>query len=426
MTKDQSSTPDEHKPEEIIDEYFPNPSDPTSRAEVVEIQSEAKKSGDSGEPPSFDNFEAEAAKSSPKPNLIVIGETGVGKSTLLNAIFRADVADVGVGKPVTDTIRLYESDESPVCIYDTPGLELHEDPKRVLEDIEEVIANGREKGAEHHLHLAWFCVVGAGGKSFQESARRLIGDISVQLPTFLVATQVTDPRDPELMSWLNDDVKVPVLGVVDHRAFCVLAKGLETAAGAVDPHGLGELISRSLENLPKAQQRAFAGALKASEQTLNLQAGEARKAVYIAAAAAAGIGATPVPGPQALLIVPVQGLMIARINIAFGVSRENAAIATLVSLVLEGGAITVLGKMAVAQLLKLIPFAGAAANAAIGGLLTLALGEAYIRALMAVRSRQLRGDEVAPGWIAEELNRQIKSIDLKELKKLLKGFRKES
>ena len=36
-----------------------------------------------------------------KLNIIVVGKSGVGKSTLINSVFREDLADTGIGRPVT-------------------------------------------------------------------------------------------------------------------------------------------------------------------------------------------------------------------------------------------------------------------------------------------------------------------------------------
>ena len=38
-------------------------------------------------------------------NIIVAGKTGVGKSTLINNVFREKLAETGMGKPVTTHMR---------------------------------------------------------------------------------------------------------------------------------------------------------------------------------------------------------------------------------------------------------------------------------------------------------------------------------
>ena len=59
-----------------------------------------------------------------KLNIMVLGKTGVGKSTLINSIFGGRVVAAGTGKPVTNNISKVEQEDMPLAVYDTPGLEL--------------------------------------------------------------------------------------------------------------------------------------------------------------------------------------------------------------------------------------------------------------------------------------------------------------
>ena len=43
-----------------------------------------------------------------KLNIIVVGKSGVGKSTLINGLFRGNFAETGLGRPVTSKIRKKE------------------------------------------------------------------------------------------------------------------------------------------------------------------------------------------------------------------------------------------------------------------------------------------------------------------------------
>ena len=59
-----------------------------------------------------------------KINIIAIGKSGVGKSTLINHFFRCHLAATGIGVPVTQRITPLTIPNNPITIYDTPGLEL--------------------------------------------------------------------------------------------------------------------------------------------------------------------------------------------------------------------------------------------------------------------------------------------------------------
>ena len=57
-------------------------------------------------------------------NFMIIGGSGVGKSTLINALLREYVAKEGLGGVCTTEIKKYGSKYFPfLCLYDTVGAE---------------------------------------------------------------------------------------------------------------------------------------------------------------------------------------------------------------------------------------------------------------------------------------------------------------
>ena len=65
------------------------------------------------------------------PNIAVIGRTGAGKSTLINAVFGGELAKTGTGLPVSDAFIRYPKDDRkvPVVIYDSAGYEMTKEEK---------------------------------------------------------------------------------------------------------------------------------------------------------------------------------------------------------------------------------------------------------------------------------------------------------
>ena len=99
-----------------------------------------------------------ATRGAGRVNILVAGKTGVGKSTLINAVFRGELARTGAGKPVTSTTQEFTRPGHPLTIIDTRGLEVadYEASRRELD------ALIRERGAaadqERHIHIAWLCI----------------------------------------------------------------------------------------------------------------------------------------------------------------------------------------------------------------------------------------------------------------------------
>ena len=101
-----------------------------------------------------------------------------------------------------------------------------------------------------------------------------------------------------------------------------------------------------------------------------------------ATTAAIGEGAAPIPFSDCALLIPTQLGMIASITVIFGFDVNKSIITALISSTIGAGGATVLGKTIVSNLLKLIPGAGTITGGAISagtaGVITAALGEAYI------------------------------------------------
>ena len=117
-------------------------------------------------------------------NLAVFGKTGVGKSTLVNAIFGEDVAGVGIGEPVTQGSHLYLDKVGSLGIVDTQGLEMGTDDKKIIDELQKMINRTRKMPLSEQVHVAWYCVRGMD-RRFEDTNSGSVSDAFTSLPISL-------------------------------------------------------------------------------------------------------------------------------------------------------------------------------------------------------------------------------------------------
>jgi uncharacterized protein (DUF697 family) len=177
------------------------------------------------------------------------------------------------------------------------------------------------------------------------------------------------------------------LPIVQGRVVRTLATPRTIAGQAIAPIGLEALVRLTHEVLPEAVRRAFTNA---QGVVIDLKIDQGRMAVVGAAAAAATIGAIPIPIPDAVVLMPVQVTMLGGITAIFGVDVSEDSAAHLVRGVVGQGGVAYVGKQMAKMLLKYIP-GGNVINAAVAAALTASLGEAYIQLCAEMLRRQAAG-----------------------------------
>lgn len=120
---------------------------------------------------------------------------------------------------------------------------------------------------------------------------------------------------------------------------------------------------------------------------------KAENAVAVAVAATATTGAIPIPFADAPLLIAEQVALMAAICGIYGINIEKDGLKMLATTALGAGGATVVGKTIATNLLKLIPAAGpiigGATSAATAGLVTLAMGKAFIEVCKMVKIGKL-------------------------------------
>ena len=328
----------------------------------------------------FEEEYAKISQSIQKPNILIAGATGVGKSSIINMAFGDNVAVVGTGKPVTQKIDVYESEDCDVKIFDSKGYELVDsDDDEFYRNVINVAAE--TKNPEDAIHIIWYCIAVSGGR-VQDYDRRAIEAFSASnLPVAVVFTKAdlgTDEEVFNMKSVLPDNVKR-----------CVF----ETSTKLQEYNHLGELIEWSISVLPESLRFAF---IKSQNVSLEAKFKTARKYIKQQCALAFGIGFAPIPMSDAPLLVANEMSLIARILYLYDLGSVSDIIKTMGLSSLLGGLLTSLGKSAVANLIKLIPGIGSVVggmiSGGVGSTITAAVGEATSVTAYGISKARLNGD----------------------------------
>ncbi len=332
-------------------------------------------------------------------NVLIVGRTGVGKSTLINEVFQGRIAATGQGSPVTKETRRLTKEGIPLAVYDTRGLELKEYQQIIDELLEVVGSKARETDAKQHIHVAWICI-SEDGRRVEAAEVELHERLTKFMPVLGVITKARSDQGfkTEVQRLLPE-----ARNVVRVRA---LSERLDDGH-VLRPEGLQNLVNVTFELVNgEGTKRAFAAAQRAS---IDLKRKAAHKVVAGAATAAFTAGATPIPFSDAVLLVPIQIGMLAGISATFGIELSKAFLVTLISAMAGPTGATFLGRAVVSSLLKLVPGVGTVAGGAIAGgtaaTLTTALGEMYI-AVLAKLFTASEGKPPSPEAIASEFKKQ--------------------
>ena len=362
------------------------------------------------------NIIAEKIKNLKTLNIIVAGKTGVGKSTLINAVFREKLAETGMGKPVTDHMRKLTKKGVPLAIYDTRGFELG---KEVQQEVKKEVIDTISKGLATQdinkaIHCIWYCINTASNRVEPEEIEWL-KELSkenqiTQVPIIIVLTQSFSKKNAEALrkTLLEENLDViqiiPVLAEdypIDDE-YIAKAYGLDVLIHVMGQALPDELVD-TLQNLQIA--------------SLTEKKRYAQAAIATATVAAAGEGAAPIPFSDCALLIPTQLTMIASITVIFGFDVNKSILTAFLSSTLGAGGATLLGKTVVSNLIKLIPGAGTIAGGAISsataGVLTAALGEAYIGIMELVFKGEMSIDDLGTDKGKKEMTKLFKE----ELKK---------
>ena len=269
-------------------------------------------------------------------NVLVIGNSGVGKSTLINAVLGKDAARVGSGTSgTTKGLEIYESETLPFRVIDTIGfepgfLERRKAIRAVKKWSKESVRSKETDDAakpDKTIHAIWFCVDGTTRKLFPQTIQSLSQATSMweSIPVIVVITKSYSilEREENIQLVYNAFASQKKVSKNLKKVIPVVAETYnlnETAFAA--PDGLTELIEATNDLLPEG--------IKAAERDvsrfkLNRKRAHSHSVVAASAAAGAVVGAVPVPMPDAAILTPLEMTQINALASIYGIERTSAA-----------------------------------------------------------------------------------------------------
>lgn len=346
---------------------------------------------------------SQALRGKTRLNVMLAGRVGVGKSTLVNAIFGEQIAPTGVGRSITQSIQRYVQPNLPISVYDTPGIELGVEAeliaKTYLAEIKRQMGDG-----DTRVHFCLYCVR-TRDERFETVESDIVRVLAKDVLVALVLTQCPTPDDARANKFARYITSLD-LPVLDGQCFMTLAEEDNVAGVKLSPFGLPDLVSSIYHQLPDAERHTLASCQRVS---LELKIAEARRSVNFSMGTAALIAASPIPLVDSVPLSALQISMLSQIATIMGFRVDPKAVATAFATVLGVAS----AARTTASFFKIFPGTGTTINTTIASTTTKVLGEVFINACTNVRMRQMAGERIHQDDIVSEL--------LKELPLLLSG-----
>ena len=380
ITQKSSSTTDSSE----VSKQSPDPKQSLdeNKSTISTILSEAEKMKDSlvfsGK---FEEGFKKCRENIKKPSILVVGGTGVGKSTLVNLLLKKEVAVEGSGKPVN-----YYSNEL-INIYDSEGYEIGSENQERINNLIFNFIDEKSLQVETSINVILYCISGPSARITDTDINFMNNLKQKNIPFALVVTQIDVATEEQC-----DNIKnIALENIKDLEIFESYNEALVDEPIPVEK-GLDELNTWVVDVLPDSLRFAY---LSVSNRNLEQKFSEGTTIIYQHIAISFTTGFSPIPISDAPILFANQMGMIARLASLW----DLGSIQTVITSGLLEPVLSTIGKTIAGNIIKMIPgigtLVGGTINGAVGAALTYGLGQAINVTCKKICEAQLEGKDIS-------------------------------
>ena len=266
----------------------------------------------------FEQNFSEAEQFCKRPNILVAGYTGCGKTSLIRTVLGNEIVPaegVDNSRPCRIEFDCYENEE--IRLWDSRGLELGEKEADFREQMREFVAERQDDtNADEHIHLVWYLIQGNGAR-VTDCDLALLREIFTPDNVIAVLSKkdITRPAQAEAIRKVLQEEGIPAERIVEVS---------DAEGGGI---GCRELVALSLRMLPAAYRDAFLAAQQIDREAKAAKLAEknetARAIVNDAAQEAAQVAEVPVERSENSPLIPIGIAMAAHLASLYGLRERK-------------------------------------------------------------------------------------------------------
>lgn len=353
-------------------------------------------------------------------NVLLLGNSGVGKSTLINAVLDNDVARISLGERGTDKMDIYEGGGVPFRLIDSKGMEYsHLSQTSARRQIEKWMKDNLDaEDSEKCVSMIWYCVDAMSARLFEENIKLLRGVTRFwkDVPVIVVLTKsYSEPQRDAFEDIVYRQIQKYGKGRINVRGvISVVAKELPiNDTTVVPPYGLERLVDKTVDLTPEALRMADSAVM---DYKLGVKRRTAHGLTLAITAGSAAVGASPVPVADEVILVPAQTALVRSIAKIYDVPSKDSS---LIKTIVECGTVSIPARAAVSSLKAALPGVGNAINAVVAAVFSGAIGEITIAVMENIYTGRI--DEKDLKWVRKFTESEFRKTIAKKLP-MLKGI----